>query len=352
MGLMRSTGKPVEGHVEADSEEWAFHALANNGIITESLRPEARGGGVATRAETALRAESRAVNPLLPPMAPAPAALTPLAPVAPVQQPKPAAPAGTFQLPPSPTSGSQTFTQQAGVPTAPANGAAPGEVRTQFDNALEGALDGASSQIDFDALTERYRGKKVWVIDRDKIRRNVARVVDQALSQSMGKDENSTATRERVADAINELFKDTRNLTSQHTATNTSLDKQIGRLAGVIKQFESALTMMQSAIRNIGSGGGGGYAPRRQRGQAASGGNEQNAVLLEIFKTNLDLLRGMEEEMRAASDASLDAVIADSGEPTGESSESGGAAPEAAEVGAQAGPAPEGAAESSETTEG
>jgi hypothetical protein len=224
----------------------------------------------------------------------------------------------------------------------------PGQARTQFDNALEGALDGASSQIDFDALTERYRGKKVWVIDRDKIRRNVARVVDQALSQSMGKDENSTATRERVADAINELFKDTRNLTSQHTATNASLDKQIGRLAGVIKQFESALTMMQSAIRNIGSGGGGGYAPRRQRGQATPGGNEQNAVLLEIFKTNLDLLRGMEEEMRAASDASLDAVIAD----TGEAGESGGAAPEAAEVGAQAGPAPEGAAESSETTEG
>ena|GEM_PF-1283841 len=354
MGLMRSTGKPVEGHVEADSEEWAFHALANNGIITESLRPEARGGGVATRAETALRAESRAVNPLLPPIAPAPMALTPLAPVAPVPQPKPAAPAGTFQLPPSPTNGSQTFTQQPGVPAAPApaNGAAPGQVRTQFDNALEGALDGASSQIDFDALTERYRGKKVWVIDRDKIRRNVARVVDQALSQSMGKDENSTATRERVADAINELFKDTRNLTSQHTATNASLDKQIGRLAGVIKQFESALTMMQSAIRNIGSGGGGGYAPRRGRGQPAPGGNEQNAVLLEIFKTNLDLLRGMEEEMRAASDSSLDAVIAESGEPTGEPGDAGGAAPEAAEVGAQAGPAPEGAADSSETTEG
>lgn len=353
MGLMRSTGKPVEGHVEADSEEWAFHALANNGIITESLRPEARGGGVATRNETALRTESRAVNPLLPPMAPAPAALTPLAPVAPVPQPRPATPAGTFQLPSS-TSGSQNFTQQSAVPAPPAaaNGAAPGEIRTQFDNALEGALDGASSQIDFDALTERYRGKKVWVIDRDKIRRNVARVVDQALSQSMGKDESSIATRERVADAINELFKDTRNLTSQHTATNASLDKQIGRLAGVIKQFESALTMMQSAIRNIGSGGGGGYAPRRGRGQAAPGGNEQNAVLLEIFKTNLDLLRGMEEEMRAASDASLDAVIADTGDTTGDSSESGGAAPEAAEVGAQASPAPEGAANSSENTEG
>lgn len=348
---MRSTGKPVEGHVEADSEEWAFHALANNGIITESLRPERSGGGVATRAETAVRAESRAVNPLLPPIAPAPIAHTPLAPVAPVPQPKPVTPAGTFQLPPSPVSGSQTLNQQ-GAPPVPANGAAPGEVRTQFDNALEGALDGASSQIDFDALTERYRGKKVWVIDRDKIRRNVARVVDQALSQSMGKDESSIATRERVADAINELFKDTRNLTSQHTATNASLDKQIGRLAGVIKQFESALTMMQSAIRNIGSGGGGGYAPRRGRGQPAPGGNEQNAVLLEIFKTNLDLLRGMEEEMRAASDSSLDAVIAESGEPTGQSSDSGGAAPEAAEVGAQAGPAPEGAAESSETTEG
>jgi hypothetical protein len=137
----------------------------------------------------------------------------------------------------------------------------------------------------------------------------VARVVDQALSQSLGKDEGGSATRERVADAINELFKDSRNLTSQYSATNTSLEKQIGRLASVIKQFEGALVTMQSAVRNIGSGGGGGFAPRRGRGDSGAPRGEQNSVLLEIFKTNLDLLKGMEEEMRAASGEALDVAI-------------------------------------------
>ena len=73
-------------------------------------------------------------------------------------------------------------------PAAPAQQAAngaPPEARSKFDNALDGALDGASSQVDFDALTDRYKGKKVWVIDRDKIRRNVARVADQAIAQSL-----------------------------------------------------------------------------------------------------------------------------------------------------------------------
>ena len=41
-GLVRDTGKPVEGHVDADNEEFAFHLLANNGIVTESLRADPR----------------------------------------------------------------------------------------------------------------------------------------------------------------------------------------------------------------------------------------------------------------------------------------------------------------------
>jgi len=317
---MRSTGKPVEGHVEADSEEWAFHALANNGIITESLRPDPKMGQAA--ANDPATAATKLVEPLLPPYVPP--SYSPPPPMAGGPSNLTAAAARAAAAPPP-----GTFAVSGGVhpaapltppaaPAVPANGAVPGtevEPRRQFDNALEGALDGASSQIDFDALTERYRGKKVWVIDRDKIRRNVARVVDTAIAQSLTDEEGGSATRQRVADAINELFKDTRNLTSQHTATNTNLEKQIGRLAGIIKQFEGSLASMQSAIRNIGSGGGASFGPRRNRNQFSGGQKEeQNAVLLEIFKSNLDLLRGMEEEMRAASGESLDDVIAETGE--------------------------------------
>jgi hypothetical protein len=235
--MIRETGKPVEGHVEADAEEGAFSALGENGIVTESLVPDPRpqpGGGL---------------------------------------------------LGPGPQS--------------------------QYADALDSALDSASTQIPFDALTDRYRGKSVWVIDRDKIRRRVAQVVDAAIASSLKDSVNETETRERVAQAIEGLFRDNRNLTSQAnqvaqqsaasalpslTAAAMStpqLEKQIDRLANFITRAEGVLASMSAAIRNMSlRGGGGGYAPRRA-GRAEERG-EQNAVLAEIFKANVDLLSALE----------------------------------------------------------
>ncbi len=239
-GMIRETGKPVEGHVEADTEEGAFSALGDNGIVTESLVPDPRpqpGGGL---------------------------------------------------LGPGPQS--------------------------QYADALDSALDSASTQIPFDALTDRYRGKSVWVNDRDKIRRRVAQVVDAAIASSLKDSVNETETRERVAQAIEGLFRDNRNLTSQAnqvaqqsaasalpapTATaavsTPQLEKQIDRLASFITRAEGVLASMSAAIRNMslrGGGGGGGYAPRRASRAEERG--EQNSVLAEIFKANVDLLSALE----------------------------------------------------------
>src|ERR1700691_4344856 len=62
-GLIRDTGKPVEGHVEADHEEFAFHVLANNGIVTESLRPDPKPEDLRPASSQPVRAN------LLPPLA-------------------------------------------------------------------------------------------------------------------------------------------------------------------------------------------------------------------------------------------------------------------------------------------
>ena len=288
-GLIRDTGKPVEGHVDADNEEFAFHLLANNGIVTESLRTD-------PRPEDARQASASgpANNRLLPPLAQAmmsgarPAA--PLAPppqaYVPVMAPRPGV--APYQPP---------LADNTPIPGTP-----------DVVNAIDSALNTSSSQIEFDALTEHFRGKKVWVIDRDKIKRNVARVVDQAISQSLANTDNVAETRKSVAEAIEKLFKDNRNLTSPQGggagSGNKNLDGQIERLSTVIKNFENSLASMQMAIRNLGSGGGGGaFVPRRHIGQAQGGPGlreEQNAVLMEIFKTNMDLLRNMEDEMRSA----------------------------------------------------
>jgi hypothetical protein len=244
-GIVRSTGRPVEGHAHGETPEEAYQALSENGIVTESLRAE----------------------------------------------------------PESPTQ----------------NGASP------LTSALESALDIASQQVPFDKLTDRFKGKNVWVLDRDKIRSRVAQVVDNALRDALSNSIAGSAgindVREQVAEAISGLFKDNRNLTSQVSNTSMQLENQIKRIESVVRRSESVLAQMTIAISKIGSmnfSGGGGGGPRRFAGNS-SGGSEQNGVLLEIFKENLRL-RGIEIDESAASEAPV-------GEPTAATAEAASEAP-------------------------
>jgi hypothetical protein len=217
-GLRRDTGKPVEGHVESESEEMAYSALSEAGYVAERLWPD----------------------------------------------PKPL--------------------NQAPTPRAP-----------QFSDALDSALDTSSTQVSFDDLTERYKGKRVWVIDRDKIRSRVAQVVDHAIAMSHQRDENAMELRERVAEAIKGMFGDTRNIASQQPANGAAanpqlgehLEQQISRLNKVVSDAESVLATLAAAARRLGSGA----APRR-RFIPQPVNEPQNEVLLEIFQTNLELQRG------------------------------------------------------------
>jgi hypothetical protein len=172
-----------------------------------------------------------------------------------------------------------------------------------LSQALDSALDTAASQVPFDKVAERYKGKNVWVLDRDKIRNRVAQVVDQAISQATngmsmmggaGGALDVSQLRAQVNEAIGGLFKDNRNLTSQVSDTSMKMEHQLRRLETMVQRQESLLAQMTIAIGRIGSGGGGGggWGPRRFAGHSA-GGSEQNAVLLEIFKENLKL-RGIE----------------------------------------------------------
>ncbi len=228
-GLIRDTGKPAEGHVESDTEELAYQALSEHGIVCEALWAD-----------------------------PKPLNLSPL---------------------PEQTPG--------------------------LTNAVDSALDTSSMQVDFDALTERYRGKRVWVIDRDKIRRNVAQVVDQVLSESMQQSDAATQTRQAVAEAIAGLFKDNANITSPANQVaaqqasqapangdlgSGSLEEQIHRLAHVVSQAQNAIGSLVATAERIGRGGyGGGGGPRRFSVRSSVAGSAQKAVLLEIFKDNLKL---------------------------------------------------------------
>jgi hypothetical protein len=167
-----------------------------------------------------------------------------------------------------------------------------------LSSAIDSALDTAASQVPFDEVAKRYTGKNVWVLDREKIRNRVAQVVDQAIRESIGDSGqfgalNVSDLRKQVADAIGGLFKDNRNLTSQVSNTSMQLEHQVKRIETMVHRAESVLAQMTVAISRMGAfgGGGGGAGPRRHA--FAHPGNEQNAVLLEIFKENLKL-RGIE----------------------------------------------------------
>lgn len=291
-GMIRTNGRVVEGHVEAPTPEEAYGALSDNGIVTESLRPDPR--------------------PELP----------------------------------------------------PADGAEPHDEGTQpgFRQAIDSALDAASMQVAFDSLTEQYKGKKVWVLDRDKIRKRVAQVVDQVLAEAQRKAETDQKTRELVQEAIKGMFADNRNIASERSAesiaaeraanaaaaaeraadraaaaaaervaaaaaalpappqqagkplpASAALEQQIQKLAGVVLQAEKALASIVSAAGRVGRGGGGGGGGPRRYALAGAQGERQNEVLLEIFKTNLALQRGIEGEV-------LDLPEGEGAEGTGEAS--------------------------------
>jgi hypothetical protein len=190
-------------------------------------------------------------------------------------------------------------------------------------SAIDSALDTAAAQVPFDEVAKQYKGKSVWVIDRDKIRKRVSQVVDSALREALRESGGNTGQlnanelRQSVADAIGGLFKDNRNLTSQVGENSMKMDHTVRRIEQMVLRAESVLAQMTIAISRMGAGGygGGGGGPRRFT-TSGGGGSEQNTVLLEIFKENLRL-RGISIDepppAPAEEGAALEASPADAG---------------------------------------
>jgi hypothetical protein len=128
-------------------------------------------------------------------------------------------------------------------------------------SAIDSALDTAAAQVPFDEVAKQYKGKSVWVIDRDKIRKRVAQVVDTALRDALRQTGGNTGQldagelRQTVADAIGGLFKDNRNLTSQVSDNAMKMDHQVRRIEQLVHRAESVLAQMTIAISRMGGGG-------------------------------------------------------------------------------------------------
>ena len=161
-----------------------------------------------------------------------------------------------------------------------------------LSSAIDSAVDTAASQVPFDALAGRFKGKNVWVLDRDKIRKRVSQVVDNALKEALANAPTGAGlndVREQVADAIKGLFKDNRNVSSQVSNTSMQMEHQIKRIEMMVHRAESVLAQMTIAIGRMGSFSGGSASAGPRRFASSGARSEQNEVLLEIFKENLRL---------------------------------------------------------------
>ncbi|CAN5529131.1 hypothetical protein BH10PLA1_BH10PLA1_04490 [soil metagenome] len=208
IGRNKQTGEPIDGHIEAESEDGAIRALAAQGIVATKIRldPSHAKQGDKMNA-TATRASSK-------PFVPSPA-------------------------------------------------------------------------------SDRHDEDKTMVMDRDKIRRNVAAALDHALAMSFARGEGAMQIRARVANAIHGLFKDYRNITSEAPVDQSGMmAEQMAKLQDVIARTEKMLTSWSKYGPPRGGDGGGGKGGKRHSKLSRSHGPDE--VLKEIFQANLQLMKSIE----------------------------------------------------------
>ena len=189
-------------------------------------------------------------------------------------------------------------TAPGSVPGNGGGGAGPtGGAPAEFSSAIDSALDTSSTQVNVDDLWRRYRGQKVRVIDRDKIRNRVMNVVTKALQQSVSGKDDRDQTLERVEEALSKMFGDNQNLTSELSPQQVAMEDQINRLNKVVMTMEKSMAQLTMAMRR-GGGWGGGGADHTTRGNMIKAVKDpkNDKVLLEIFETNLKLQRGVKEK--------------------------------------------------------
>ena len=69
-------------------------------------------------------------------------------------------------------------------------------------SAIDHALDASSTQIPFDSLKDRFGGKSVWVVDREKIKKRVVQTVDEVVRKNQLQPSNDASTRDQMEKAL------------------------------------------------------------------------------------------------------------------------------------------------------
>jgi len=204
----------------------------------------------------------------------------------------------------------------------PAAGGGGGGEGDDFTNAIDSALDTSSTQVNVDDLWRKYRGQRVRVIDRDKIRNRVMSVVSKAmLAGGGGGADGEQQTLQRVEEALTKMFGDNQNLTSEISAGQAAAQAagppsaQMGQLTDMVLDLQKSMAELKALVRKGGGGWGGGGGGGGRRGAMIKSVKDpkNDKVLLEIFETNVKLQKGAAERHGGAAAAIAAAGAAKSG---------------------------------------
>jgi hypothetical protein len=161
---------------------------------------------------------------------------------------------------------------------------------SRFVQAMERALDDAGFCVNFDLVTGRYQGKSVGLLDQDKIRKRVMELLEDAAADNLGDEENRPDARHHIAQLLEQVLQNRRDPGSGSSPQSQALESQVGHIAQALGRIEKAMASMSLAV-----GRSGRVQPRRTVPGQKARDKTQEEVLLEVFQSNLELLRGLEE---------------------------------------------------------
>jgi hypothetical protein len=169
-------------------------------------------------------------------------------------------------------------------------GTAATVTESRFAQALDRALNDAGFCVNFDLGTGRYQGKSVCLLDQDKIRKRVMELVDEAAADNLGDDENRLDARRHIAQLLEQVLQNRRDPGSERSPQSQALESQVDHIAQALVRIERAMASMSLAVRRPGPG-----QPQRTVGGQMAPDKTHDEVLVEVFQSNLELIRGLEE---------------------------------------------------------
>jgi hypothetical protein len=167
---------------------------------------------------------------------------------------------------------------------------APTVTEPWLAHALERALDDAGFSVSFDHLTGRYQGKSASLLGQDKTRKRLLKLVDDAAADNLGDDENLLVARRHITQLLEKVLRDRRNISSERSPQTLALEAQISHITTALGRIEKAMASMSLAVRQDRRA-----QPRRTGPAPTARERTYEEVLLEVFHSNLELMRGLEE---------------------------------------------------------